>query len=78
MANEVTAVAARTSAFARGAVLAIPGQRGLHQVVEGRLRVDLVVAEALEHHEFLGLTRPRVELKRLLRGNEAVVVGGDE
>ncbi len=78
MTDEVTAVATLRSAFTRGEVLAIPSQRGLHHFVEGRLCIDSVAAEALEYHEFLRLTGLRLELKRLLREDEAVVVGGDE
>src|SRR5215467_2129159 len=56
----------------------IPRQRLLHHLAEGVAAIDLVVAEALQHHELLGLAGARIHGFALLRRHQAVVVGGDE
>src|SRR4029079_992316 len=56
----------------------IPGKRLLHHLAEGVAAIDLVVAEALQHHELLGLAGARIHGFALLRRHQAVVVGGDE
>src|SRR5437867_3367166 len=66
------------SSFARRQVLAVPGKRGPHDLTERRLRIDLVVPVALEHHELLRLTGLSVELGGFLGRDEPVVGRGDE
>src|SRR6516165_9322140 len=56
----------------------IPRQRLRHHLAEGVAAIDLVVAEALQHHELLGLAGARIHGFALLRRHQAVVVGGDE
>src|SRR5215467_949195 len=56
----------------------IPRQRLLHHLAEGVAAIDLVVAEALQHHELLGLAGARIHGFALLRRHQPVVVGGDE
>src|SRR5262249_28722418 len=62
----------------RREVRPIPRQRLLHHLAEGIAAIDLVVAEALQHHELLGLAGARIHGFALLRRHQAVVVGGDE
>src|SRR5262245_35693938 len=49
-----------------------------HHLAEGVAAIDLVVAEALQHHELLGLAGARIHGFALLRRHQAVVVGSDE
>src|SRR5262245_28104743 len=49
-----------------------------HHLAEGVAAIDLVVAEALQYHELLGLAGARIHGFALLRRHQAVVVGGDE
>ena len=55
----------------------IPRQRLFHHLAESVAAIDLVVAEALQHHELLGLAGASIHGFALLRRHQAVEHGRD-
>src|SRR5919201_537901 len=56
----------------------VPLQGGRHDLAEGRLVIDFVMAIAFQDHQALGLQSPGIELFGFLRRHQPVVIGGDE
>src|ERR1051325_2295243 len=61
-----------------GQVFAVPGERRVHNLAQRLPGIDLVMAEALQHDELLGLAGALVQRPALLRRYQPVVVGCDE
>src|SRR5216684_6793744 len=59
---------------ARGEMGSVPREGGFHDLAERGVCIDLVMAVALQGDELLGVPGARVQLLRLLRRDEAVVI----